>query len=226
MSGALMHKLAILMLAASLAGCATAAQQQSQRMGATLRESASAARSCFDAVNADPAFAVLRAKLAIGSDAPGLDRLSDTGKPNAEERQLLIRYHAAVAPCRRAAIDGASQALPELASAAQDWFATNDQALLALVQGRATWGDTIQAMTAARRTFVSREVGIRQRAAAELNRQHSAELEQRQRRSAALMAASYAMQQQALQQQMINAANRPVTTNCIRTGNVVNCSSN
>lgn len=154
-----------------------------------------------------------------------LGLLSDESRPNADERRQVIGLHEASLPCRQTAITGIGRVSPNLSVALSETYREEDRALLMLVQGTGSWGEANRIISDARQNFRGRQVSILQQMDRDLQQRHVAEINQRQRAMDSAAAAGLAMQQANIQQQMINAINRPVTTNCVRTGNMVNCNS-
>ena len=97
-------------------------------------------------------------------------------------------------------------------------FNKNENDLLALTQQKMTWGDYVRrGRDRATETQAAIQAEDR-RIVSGLQQEHQAEIEQHQRAAEAL--ASWAQTQE-----MINAANRPVFTNCNALGGMVNCVS-
>jgi hypothetical protein len=87
------------------------------------------------------------------------------------------------------------------------------------------WGEYVGRQKATIVAGTEKLTEVAQRMGAELDARHRQEMAQR---AAAAQAFSQSMYQQQLlnqNQQIINSANRPVTTNCNRFGNTTNCTS-
>ena len=87
-----------------------------------------------------------------------------------------------------------------------------------MVERKITWAEAARRSQAEASETRQKLVAADREWAAELNNAHQAELAHRQ-------AAANALMQWSLQQQMINAATRPVTTNCNAFGSSVSCTS-
>jgi hypothetical protein len=96
-----------------MAGCQTAAQQESLRISATDRATVVATRSCITDVIFKPAYSELRARLHFNPESsPSLAQLSDPEIPTAEDVTNLYSAHDELQPCRKIALEGAGQIHP------------------------------------------------------------------------------------------------------------------
>lgn len=152
-----------------------------------------------------------------------LDRGDTRQLATPDERRQVVDYHRALGPCRQITLHYLGQVNGLSVTAMNDTYRMQDEALLMLVRGEANWDAASRMIRSAEQAFAVRQTQIEQGINAQLNQQHMAEVAQRQAVSGALMATGYAMQQNAMQQQMMDAANRPLTTNCTRMGHFVNC---
>ena len=90
--------------------------------------------------------------------------------------------------------------------------------VVSIVQRKITWAEGARRSQALSSEYRQNAAAADRQWQANLTASHNAELARRQTAGAALL-------QWSAQQQMINAANRPVMTNCSRFGNSVNCTS-
>jgi hypothetical protein len=205
-----------------LAGCATAAQRQYQAMATGNRAAAQDLQDCVVALYDSPDFAPLRAHFALPPASPTLEQLSDSNRATDGEIRLLLEAHPRIQACRQQALDRVTQSTPSLAAILATLYAKSDDSLIQLISKRQSWGE---------HTKLTRDLAIEgrseltaeaQRITSELQQSHEAELAQRQ---AAAQAAADAFAQYAQTQQIISNMNRPVFTNCLRTGNMLNCAT-
>lgn len=220
-----MRSIVPVLLSLSLAACATAAQQRASEIRQSYQAAQASSAACYQQIRTSPRFQAILGKLVSGAPPYSLGLLSDESRPNADERRQVIGLHEASLPCRQTAITGIGRVSPNLSVALSETYREEDRALLMLVQGTGSWGEANRIISDARQNFRGRQVSILQQMDRDLQQRHVAEINQRQRAMDSAAAAGLAMQQANIQQQMINAINRPVTTNCVRTGNMVNCNS-
>jgi hypothetical protein len=142
-----------------------------------------------------------------------LQQLSDQSFATPTEVQAILAVYPKAQGCIKAVINGIAQTEPSVAPVITAAFAKVEDDLLALTQRKISWGDY------ARR---DRDRSIEVRAAIQaaeqqivsgLQREHNAEMEERRR--------AEHLAEWLQTQQMINAANRPVVTNCSASGNMV-----
>ncbi len=213
-------------LAGVLSGCATAAQRQAQQMGQSMATARDQATACFGQINSDPAYTDLLERHSALKDVhlATLAQQTDPSYVTQREVDLLSERRERGMPCRQVLIDGYKVA-PTVDVLWTELYARHDAALIQLIKRQITWGEYITSSRAIFEDETAKMQAAGRRIDAELNAEHRQETAQR---AAAAQAFSNAMYQQQLlnqNQQAINAANRPVTTNCNRFGNSVNCTS-
>jgi len=173
-------------------------------------------KACVAEVHNSPEFSPIAAHIPANPTDLTLQQLSDTSLATPEEVQAIFAVHPQLQACRKAFVSGLAQSEPSLVPILLASFNSNEDDLIALTEQKMTWGDyarrsrdrwaeTVAALQAEDRRVVS---GLKQ--------EHQAEVEQRQR-------AGEAISRWAQTQQLINAANRPVFTNCNGFGNSFNC---
>jgi hypothetical protein len=201
------------------AGCATQAQRQVQQVGSSLREAGVQVKACIRAVQSKPEYALLLPHtLDPDVTQPTMAMLTDERLATPEEARLWAARHDEVSICRDRAQSTYASVRPDVVSIYAAGRAAGDALGVQLVERKITWAE-----------FMRRSQGLsaelRQQFAAadrewmsERNMEHRDELARRERAANAIM-------QWSLGQQMINAASRPVFTNCNGFGNSVNCVS-
>jgi hypothetical protein len=160
------------------------------------------------------------------TDARQLSLAQQTDKSYATQHEidLMSARRERLVPCRKAQIDGFMVA-PAIGVVWIEYYAKADANLLELAKQNISWGDYVNRNKILADELRPQLVAAGQRVDTELRAEHQQEMQQR---AAAAQAFSNAMYQQQLlnqNQQMINNINRPVTTNCNRFGNSVNCTS-
>jgi hypothetical protein len=210
-----------------LSACATGAQQQATRMNEAMQATKADAIAARDRAATLPSYLALKDKIPpLDGSPPSMVLQTDTSKPNAEEVAALLEFHRdGLSPWRAVVLQDFAKVHPAYAAVAAETYATADQQYARLVRREISWGD--YATSAAQRNTAMRGALMRvdQQIKTELNNAHAYEIQQRQAAAAAL--SNWAYQQQVLlqNQQAINAANRPRTTNCQYVGAYLNCTT-
>jgi hypothetical protein len=199
-----------------IVGCATQAQRQFEAIKTSNQEHLADIKTCITNVYNSPDFAPLRSHIPFNPLEVTLQQMSDTTFATPVEIQAIFAAYPQIQACRKALLEGFAQSEPSLVPILIASYNKGEDDLVAVTQQKMTWGDYVRkardratdsaaALTAEDRRVVS---GLRQ--------EHQAEIEQRQRAAEALAA-------WAQTQEMINAANRPVITNCNAFSNMMNC---
>jgi hypothetical protein len=208
-----------LLAALIVGGCATAAQRQAQQAGVATREAAAQSKACIAAVIAKPEYAPLAAHTPDPTTGQlTMAQLTDESLISPAQAKLFGARHDDLNPCKAHLLNSLSTARPDIVPILASEYAKGTALAVQLVERKITWGewgrqgqaissDTRQQLAAADRQW-----------SAELKASHQAELAERE-------AAADALLQWSAQQQMINAINRPVVTNCNRFGSSVNCTT-
>ena len=218
-TGACRNAAIAVLTAGLLAGCTTAAQRQYQAMATGNREIIAQIKSCGTEVYNAPEAAVLRPHSPLDVREATLAQLSDQSLPTKQEVAAVLALHPRAQACRKAALDGLLSTTPSVVPILAKEFAAGDDDTIAFVQRKLPWGERLRRgrdrILALQAVLQAEE----RRIVSGLERSHEAELARRQ-------AAAQAIAQWAQTQQVINAMNRPVTTNCTNLGSgIVNCVS-
>jgi hypothetical protein len=201
-----------------LSACATQAQRQFQEMRTTNQEIAAQLKACSAAVYNSAEFVPLRPHIPLSISDTTLEQLSDTTLASPDEIRAIFAVHPRLQECRKTALAALLQIEPSVVLILTTSFNKGEDTLLTLIQRKVTWGEYVRQVrdrTAETQAEVQAEGS---RIVGELRQENQAELEQRQRAADAIAA-------WAQTQQLINAANRPVITNCNAFSNMVNCVS-
>jgi hypothetical protein len=215
-----MRKLLVTTIAAlSLSACATTAQRELAHMEEGGSNFKSHLKTCVAPVMANEEYREINAKLPPleGSTVP-MSVLVNQQKPIEAEAALLLKRHADLEPCRRQAIDDANKVNAAYGAALISSYTAADADFIRLVKREETWGEFAQGSQQRASMLVQQGQQITDNINQHLQQSHAAEVQHRQ-------AAFQSLSQWGYQQQVIAAMNRPVSTNCVRTGTVVNCTS-
>jgi hypothetical protein len=147
-----------------------------------------------------------------------LEQLTSESLASDDEIKESYVVYPRVQACRKTDLDRLATVVPTIAPILTDAWGRDEASVIDLVQKKKTWGDYVRhskeiaADTGKQITVAFQQIN------ASLQQSHQAEMAQRQR-------AADAMAQYYQNQQLINAINKPVITNCTRAGNMVNCTS-
>lgn len=206
------------LMVALLFGCQTAAQHQFEAMKSGNEAAIAQSKACNTAVYDSPESASLRLHLPQNVNDATLQQLSDSSMVTPAEWQAILATHPKFQQCRKALLEALMSSEPGAVPILAASYNEIEDDLLALSDHKLTWGQYIRrARDRVTKTQASLQAEDR-RVIAGLQQEHEAEIAQRQRAAEALAA-------WAQTQEMINAANRPVITNCNGVGNTVNCVS-
>lgn len=226
-----MPKLLIVLAVGLLLGaCATQAQKRDAEMSQSMRQDGPVLDACIAKMKASPEYAALSGKIRLWGGMPTLAQQTDASLATAEDAALLRSYHQQyLMPCRQISIDMVNKLSASYAPILVDRYAKTDAVYASLVTQKATWGDANKALAAIEADASTRMTAAMAETKAALNASHQAELNRRAQAAQALgasmvtMSNNMAIQQQ--NQQMINAMNRPRTTNCQYVGAMLQCST-
>ena len=205
------------MVALTVAGCATAAQQQMTQARAIIAETQAAARACTQAANDKPEYTFLWSHAPKQNQHPTLAQMSDPTMLQPDQREPFLAWRDDLNACRVMG-DKLGAANPALVPIIHEGQAQADAVRVKLLQQQISWGQATTQIAEIDRKVSAAMTNEDHRFTSELNQQNAAELHRRQ---AAAEAFSNALQQQ----QLINAINRPVNTSCNRIGTYTNCTS-
>jgi hypothetical protein len=174
---------------------------------------------CSAEVYNSPEYAPIRRHVPLRTTDITLEQLSDATKATPEEIAIITATHPRLQQCRRAALEQIAQTTPTIVPIALTLIDKGENSLVDLVQRKQSWGDHVRRVKTAYTEASEQYAQESQRIVSGLELSHEAELARRQ-------AALNALAQWAQTQQVINAMNRPVTTNCMNLGSgMVNCVS-
>jgi type III secretory pathway component EscV len=203
----------------SVAGCTTVAQRQAQQAGSATREAVAQSKACNAVIFAKPEYAPLIEHTpdpATGQATMAL--LTDESLISPQQAKLFGARHDELNQCRSRLLTALSAVRPDVVLILSSEYTNGAALAVQLVERKITWGEWARQGQALLNNARQQLAAADRKWIAELNASHQAEMGQRQAAAAALL-------QWSAQQQLINAANRPVVTNCNRLGSSVNCTS-
>jgi hypothetical protein len=154
-----------------------------------------------------------------------LAQLSDEGFANDEEISSIVKYHNGFAICRQKFIMDYMTVDPGAIPILTQFWQEDDSVLVDLITRKVTFGEANRKRAALFSVLMSKMRAHYHKMERDLSSAHYDEVQQRE--DAFLALTQWSQQQQMLiqNQQLINALNRPVITNCYRDGNSVQCTS-
>ncbi len=207
----------LVVISASLAGCATAAQRQYRAMAESNHAAAEELAACEMALYDLPEVAPLRSDLPLNVNNASLEQLSNTSFVSDVEIRIILDNHPKLQACRREFIDQISSSTPTLAPIFLAMTTKEDDDLVDLIQKKQSWGEFLRHLredSAQGRAAMSTEA---QQIVAGLEQSHEEELARRQM---AIEGMTDALARYGQTQQIINSMNRQIncTTISIRPG--------
>jgi hypothetical protein len=199
-----------------LGACATGAQEELQRQTTIFNDMKPSLDACGKAINDDPSYDLLRTKMRIGTENASLQMLADKSKATPQEIASLYKLYDAYLGCRKILLEATAKTTPVRQMAYVEMFTAVDKIWADHVSGKTTWGEFNQTRDVAKAAGAQKLQEAEARIHGGLEHDHEAEMAQRQR-------AVNAMAEWSAQQQAIQAANQPRTTNCNFIGNSANC---
>jgi hypothetical protein len=203
----------------AIGGCATAAQRQAQQANTATREAAAQVQACVAAIFAKPEYASLvphTPNLATGQHT--MAQLTNESFISPEDAKLFSARYDESSGCRTRFLNAMSAARPDLVPILAGTYTKGAALVVRLVERKDTWGESARQSDAVLSDEREKLAAADHQWIADLNAANQAEMAQRQ-------AAAGVLLQWSAQQQMINAATRPIVTNCNRLGSSVNCTS-
>ena len=162
-----------------VAGCATQAQKDADRIAAGIEATYASAAQCLSKVRTQPGFLRLNDK-GLWNEPHTLTQLVDEAHTSLAEKQAIVRYYESIQPCRDLLFDGLLKSAPAYVPIYATMIARTDGLYADLVVERTAWGEANKALDEIW-NWTGREL---QHAADQLNRdlvnRHQFELQQRQ----------------------------------------------
>jgi hypothetical protein len=211
----------------SLGGCSTQAQIEASQIASATAGANASFQACTQNVANNPEYAPIELKTPISAYPQwSLQMLNDNSSPSKKEILLLYRVYGDMQECRKIPLDAASKMHPLLLLAAIETYSESDKLWAQVTAGRLRWGQFNQGRKQIYTGGQEKVLQANTQISAELNNQHYAELEERERAAAAFQEWASQQQQIALQAQAIATMNRPRVINCSYLGATAQCISN
>jgi len=134
----------LVVISASLAGCATAAQRQYRAIAESNRSAAQELAACEMAPYDSPEVAPLRSGLPLNVNNATLEQLSNTSFASDAEIRIILSNHPKLQACRQQFIDQISSSTPPLASTFLAMTTKEDHDLVGLIQRKQRWDEFLQ----------------------------------------------------------------------------------
>jgi hypothetical protein len=215
-----------LLLIFGFLGCSTVAQEKAAYIGQNLATIIIKFDTCTHTVVNNPNYQGVVDRLGL-KNLPHYTRaqLSDEGFANDEEFSSLIKYHNETAICRQQLIMDYMTVDPGAIPILTEYWQAYDCVLVDLITRKVTFGEANKKHAALLSAFILKVHAHYSQVVRDLAAAHDGDMQQRP--SAFLALSQWFQQQQMLMQnqQLINAVDRPVITNCYRVGNSVQCTS-
>ena len=148
---------------------------------------------------------------------PTMTQLGDDHYATKEEAKLLAAFLDETDTCKRPNIEKIASVAHSVGLILTDGVIEIDELALQVIKHQITWGQGSHNLQTTNSATQKKILAVLQELDRELNASNQAELAQRQQALDALAQWS--------QQQMINAFNRPITTNCSQMGRFTNCTT-
>lgn len=216
---------AVLMVAlmAVLGGCATRAQLEVARLMNSVESGKAASEACIAKVKEMPEYRLLAAYLPEGSAS--LAAQANPAKATSAEIKAVFVVQAAGAECRKINLEGMGSLNPDLMVLLARAYAKVDAGYLGIVERKMTWGEFVRAREATRTEFLDQATAVVRQMDRELQASHKAEVDQYKEAAKAILIWSEQQHAMYQRQKLIEAINRPRTTNCQYIGNRVTCTT-
>lgn len=208
--------IAVLLAVGILAGCQTATQQRANHISTVLKQNTAQVKACVTEAYSSPQAAAIRLRRPIDPADASLEQLNSSDFASPDEIKALYALHGQIQPCRKASLENLVTVVPTVVPIMSAGYQEGDTALLALINKQMTWGQYLQDQQHEENEIKAKLIAEWNRVQGEMQRSYQTEMQQRQ-------AAAQAMANYLQNQQMINAINKPVYTNCSTFGNTTNC---
>lgn len=173
----------LLFLLATLAGCGapqpTEAQNRVKAYGQNLRSAGIRYRICLGKAHSDPAYVAVQDHFALPPGAATHEQLTDKTMPTDEDVANLRRYLPIQEQCRTALLDEMGSFSPTETAFYKKFFADMDAVLIDLIERKISWGESAQRRRDLAANVKEDHGGLRDKIAADLQKQHRDELRQR-----------------------------------------------
>lgn len=218
-----MRLIVLVALMTVLAGCATRAQLEMARLMNSVESGKAASEACIAKVKEMPEYRLLAPYLPEGSAS--LAAQSNPAKATPAEIKAVFVVQEAGAECRKINLEGMGSLNPDMMALLARAYAKVDAGYLGIVERKMTWGEFIRVREAARTEFLDQAMAIARQMDRELQAAHKAEVDEYKEAAKAILIWSEQQHAMYQRQKLIEAINRPRTTNCQYIGKRVSCTT-
>lgn len=218
-----MRLIVLVALMTALAGCATRAQLEVARLMNAVESGKAASEACIAKVRQMPEYQILAPYLPEGSAS--LAAQANPAKATPAEIKAVFVVQEASADCRKISLEGMGSINPDMMALLARAYAKVDAGYLGIVERRMTWGEFVRVREAARTEFLDQALAIARQMDRELTAAHKAEVDEYKEAAKAILIWSEQQHAMYKQQKLIEAINRPRTTNCQYIGKRVSCTT-
>ncbi|MBN9516285.1 MAG: hypothetical protein J0H97_22970 [Alphaproteobacteria bacterium] len=218
-----MRLIVLVALMAVLAGCATRAQLEMARLMNSVESGKAASEACIAKVKETPEYRLLAPYLPEGSAS--LAAQANPAKATPAEIKAVFVVQEAGAECRKINLEGMGSLNPDMMALLAQAYAKVDAGYLGIVERKMTWGEFVRVREAARTEFLDQAMAIARQMDRELQAAHKAEVDEYKEAAKAILIWSEQQHAMYQRQKLIEAINRPRTTNCQYIGKRVTCTT-
>lgn len=206
--------LAVLLLAAACDQTRppTAAERQSRDIGAAMDVVLRQSGQCIEGVRRGPEYQPLSDRYPLGQ--PTMEMLTDTRRPTAADKPLLLALHRRLADCRVQNLRAMEAVHPAFVSILATSYTEADGDFAKLVRREISWGQFSQLAGERFERFRARYTQTAAQIKSGLDASHDSEMRERQAAGRALAEWSQAQR-----------AALPITTDCVYVGRMLSCTS-
>ena len=210
-------------LMAVLGGCATRAQLEVACLMNAVESGKAASEACIAKVKEMPEYQLLAPYLPEGSAS--LKAQANPAKATPTEIKAVFVVQEASADCRKIGLEGMGSINPDMMALLARAYAKVDAGYLGIVEKKMTWGEFVRIREAARAEFLDQAMAIARQMDRQLQAAHKAEVDEYKEAAKAILIWSEQQHAMYKQQKLIEAINRPRTTNCQYIGGRVSCTT-
>lgn len=218
-----MRLIVLVALMTVLAGCATRAQLEMARLMNSVESGKAASEACIAKVKETPEYRLLAPYLPEGSAS--LAAQANPAKATPAEIKAVFVVQEAGAECRKINLEGMGNLNPDMMALLARAYTKVDAGYLGIVERKMTWGEFIRVREVARTEFLDQAMAIARQMDRELQAAHKAEVDEYKEAAKAILIWSEQQHAMYQRQKLIEAINRPRTTNCQYIGKRVTCTT-
>jgi hypothetical protein len=209
----------------SLAGCATEAQRIASSIRSQSAEAVAAGKQCLSEIAANPQYASIAKHAPLDGTPASVAQKADESLATPQEAQTVLAWRSDIGQCRQTFTESAQRFAPAAVPALLEASNASDAVWVKVVHRQITWGTALQQAADIQAAIQAKGVEVEKEMQASLEQQNQTELAQRRAVAAAFGQALKDASDNMQRQQLINAIDRPRTTNCSAFGNSASCAT-